>query len=100
MRWSSRPRAGGGAGVAADAHDLGGVRPVDAVGRGGADGPPLAAAVPFALFGPGCAEESGVGAGQGLRDRLQQGRLVALDDHQVVRVLVFDQVAGCFGLGC
>ena len=87
------------AGVAADAQDLGGVRPVDAVGGGGADGPPLAAAVPFALFGPGGVREAGVGAGQGFRDGLQQGRLVALDDHQVVRVLVLDQVAGGFGLG-
>ena len=61
-----RPRAAGGAAVAADAQDLGGVRPVDAVGGGGADGPPLAAAVPFALFGPGGAGEADVRAGQGL----------------------------------
>src|SRR5512135_3397710 len=43
-----RPRAAGGARVAADTQDLGGVRPIDAIGRGGADGPPLAAAVPCA----------------------------------------------------
>jgi hypothetical protein len=73
-----RPRAVGGAGVAADAHDLGGVRPVDAVGRGGADGPPLAAAVPVALSGPGGVREAGVRAGQGFHGGLQQGRLVAL----------------------
>ena len=41
-----------GAGVAADAQDLGGVRPVAARGEGGADAAPLAAAVSFALFGP------------------------------------------------
>jgi hypothetical protein len=46
-----RPRAAGGAAVAADAQDLGGVRPVDAVRGGGADAAPLAAAVPVAFFG-------------------------------------------------
>ena len=94
-----RPRAAGGARVAADTQDLGGVRPIDAIGRGGADGPPLAAAVPCALFGPGGVREAGVGAGQGLGCGLQQGRLVALDDHQIVRVLIPGQVAGGFRLG-
>lgn len=67
-----RPRAAGGAGVAADAQDLGGVRPVDAVGRGGADDPPLAAAVPLAHFGPGGVREAGVWAGQGFHGGLPQ----------------------------
>ena len=74
------------------------MRPADAVSRGGADGPPLAAAVPFALFGPGGCREVRVRAGQGLHGGLQQRRLVGLDDHQVVRVLVLDQVAGGFRL--
>ena len=42
--------------------------------------------------------KSGVRAGQRLRGGGQQGGLVALDDHQVVRVLVLDQVAGGFRL--
>ena len=69
-----RPGAVGGAGVAADAQDLGGVRPGDAVGGGGADAAPFAAAVPFALFGPGGVREVGVRAGQGLRDGRPAGR--------------------------
>jgi len=32
-------------------------------------------------------------------DRLQQGRLVGLDDHQVVAVLVFGDAAGGLSLG-
>ena len=93
-----RPGAVRGPGVAADAHDLGGVRPGDAIGGGGADGPPLAAAVPFALLGPGGAREAGVRPGQRLYGGFQQSGLVGLDDHQVVRVLVLDQVAGGFRL--
>jgi hypothetical protein len=62
------PGAAGGAGVAADAQDLGGVRPVDFVGGGGADGALLASAVAFALVNPGGAGELPVGASQPGRD--------------------------------
>jgi hypothetical protein len=41
------PGSAGGPGVSADAQDLGGVRPVDAVGRGGADAALLAAPWPL-----------------------------------------------------
>src|SRR6266849_543913 len=92
------PGAVRGAGVAADAHDLGGVRPGDAVSGGGTDAALLAAAVSFAFFSPGSAGEAAVRAGQGGGGGLQKGRLVALDDHQVVRFLVPGQVAGGFRL--
>ena len=58
------PRSAGGAGVAADAQDLGGVRPVDSGGGGGADGALLPAAVAFALVSPGGVSELLVGAGR------------------------------------
>ncbi len=38
-------------------------------------------------------------AGQGRADRIEQGRLVALDDHQVVAVLSFGDAAGGLRLG-
>jgi hypothetical protein len=75
------PGSAGGPGVAADAQDLGGVRPVDAVGRGGADAALLAAAVAFALVSPGGGRELRVGAGQPADDGAQEGRLVRLDDY-------------------
>jgi hypothetical protein len=74
-----RPGATGGAAVAADAQDLGGVRPAEAGGGGGADAAPFAAAVSFALFGPGGTGEVRVRAGQRLRDGGQQPGLVALE---------------------
>jgi hypothetical protein len=75
------PGAAGRPGVAADAQDLGGVRPVDPVGGGGADGALLPAAVTFALVGPGGVCEFGVGAGELGGDGVQEGRLVRLDEQ-------------------
>jgi hypothetical protein len=54
--------------------------------------------VPCAGLGPGGAGEARIGAGQRRGHGGQQGWLVALDDHQVVGVLVFHQVAGGFRL--
>jgi hypothetical protein len=73
-----RPRAVRGAGVAADADDLRGARPVDAGGGSGADAASFAAPVPGVLLGPGECGEVAVRVGQGLADRLQQERLVGL----------------------
>jgi len=79
------PRAAGGAGVAADAQDLGRAGPVDAVGGGGADGALLAAAVAFSLVGPGGVRELGVGAGQPGGDGVQEGRLVRLGSRTTAK---------------
>ena len=72
-----RPRAAGGAGVTADAQDLGGVRPAGPVVGGSADEALLAAAVAFAFLDPGGAREVRVRAGEGAGDLVQQARLVA-----------------------
>jgi hypothetical protein len=50
------------------------VRPADAIGGGGADGTPLAAAVPGSLLGPAGGGEAAVRAGQCLRGRGEQRR--------------------------
>jgi hypothetical protein len=91
--------AAGGAGVAADAHDLGGSWPVDPGGGGGADGAALTAAVALALLGPGRAGELGVGPGQRGGDLGEQGGLVGLDEHDVVAAVVLRDEAGGVLLG-
>jgi hypothetical protein len=53
----------------------------EAVGGGSADGPLLAAVVTFAFLGPGGSREVSVGALERVRDLLQQGGLVGLDQE-------------------